>query len=32
MLRPYRWLAQYYDKYFATFQFPIGVARERVLG
>jgi SAM-dependent methyltransferase len=32
MIRPYRWLAQYYDKFFAIFRSPIDAARERVLG
>jgi SAM-dependent methyltransferase len=30
--RPYQWLAQYYDKFFAPFRGPIDAARERVLG
>jgi len=32
MIRPYRELAQYYDKFFAPFRSPIDAARERVLG
>jgi SAM-dependent methyltransferase len=32
MIRPYRWLAQYYDEIFSSFRGPIGAARERVLG
>lgn len=32
IIRPYRWLAQYYDKFFAPFRSPIDAARERVLG
>ena len=31
MIRPYRWLAQYYDQLFSTFRFPIDAAREEVL-
>ncbi|MBZ5546650.1 MAG: class I SAM-dependent methyltransferase [Acidobacteriia bacterium] len=31
-VRPYRWLAQYYDELFSPFRFPIDAARERVLG
>jgi SAM-dependent methyltransferase len=31
-IRPYRWLAQYYDELFSSFRFPIDAARERVLG
>src|SRR5208337_186112 len=32
VIRPYRWLAQYYDEIFSSFRFPIDAARERVLG
>jgi SAM-dependent methyltransferase len=32
MVRPYRWLAQYYDELFSSFRRPIDAARERVLG
>ncbi len=32
VVRPYRWLAQYYDEIFSSFRFPIDAARERVLG
>lgn len=31
-IRPYRWLAQYYDELFSSFRLPIDVARDRVLG
>jgi SAM-dependent methyltransferase len=31
MIRPYRWLAQYYDALFSSFRYPIDAARERVL-
>jgi SAM-dependent methyltransferase len=31
-VRPYRWLAQYYDQIFSPLRFPIDAARERVLG
>jgi ubiquinone/menaquinone biosynthesis C-methylase UbiE len=31
LIRPYRWLAQYYDELFSPFRFPIDVARERIL-
>jgi SAM-dependent methyltransferase len=31
-IRPYRWLAQYYDELFSPSRFPIDAARERVLG
>ncbi len=30
--RPYRWLAQYYDEFFAAFRSPIEAARASVLG
>ena len=32
MIKPYRWLAQYYDELFSSFRFPIDMARERILG
>jgi len=32
MIRPYRWLAQYYDELFSSFRAPIDAARQRVLG
>jgi SAM-dependent methyltransferase len=32
IIRPYRWLAQYYDEFFSPFRTPIDAARERVLG
>jgi len=32
IIRPYRWLAQYYDALFSSFRFRIDAARERVLG
>jgi len=32
MIRPYRWLAQYYDEIFSPFRTPIDAAREHVLG
>ncbi|MGP8173861.1 MAG: hypothetical protein ACLP7O_04860, partial [Terracidiphilus sp.] len=32
VIRPYRWLAQYYDELFSSFRFPIDAARERLLG
>jgi SAM-dependent methyltransferase len=32
MIRPYRWLAQYYDELFSSLRLPINAARERVLG
>ncbi len=32
MIRPYRWLAQYYDELFSSLRLPINSARERVLG
>jgi hypothetical protein len=32
MIRPYRWLAQYYDELFSSLRAPIDAARERVLG
>jgi len=31
IVKPYRWLAQYYDEIFSSFRFPIDRARERVL-
>jgi SAM-dependent methyltransferase len=31
MIRPYRWLAQYYDQLFSTLRRPIDAAREEVL-
>ena len=31
IIRPYRWLAQYYDQLFSSFRFPIDTAREEVL-
>jgi len=31
LVRPYRWLAQHYDKMFASFRAPLDAARERVL-
>jgi len=31
-VRPYRWLAQYYDQIFSPLRSPIDAARERVLG
>ncbi len=31
MIRPYRWLAQYYDKLFRSFRSPFDLARECVL-
>ncbi len=30
-IRPYRWLAQYYDELFSSWRFPIDAARERLL-
>jgi SAM-dependent methyltransferase len=32
MVRPYRWLAQYYDELFSSFRAPLDAARARVLG
>jgi SAM-dependent methyltransferase len=32
MIRPYRWLAQYYDELFSSFRVPINVARQHILG
>ena len=32
VIRPYRWLAQYYDEIFSSSRFPIDAARARVLG
>jgi SAM-dependent methyltransferase len=32
IVRPYRWLAQYYDQVFSSFRFPIDSAREKLLG
>ena len=32
MVRPYRWLAQYYDVLFSSSRAPIDAARERLLG
>ncbi len=32
VIRPYRWLAQYYDEFFSAFRSPINAARARVLG
>ena len=31
IVKPYRWLAQYYDELFSSFRFPIDAARERLL-
>jgi SAM-dependent methyltransferase len=31
VIRPYRWLAQYYDELFSSFRSPIDSARERIL-
>jgi len=31
IVKPYRWLAQYYDEIFSSFRFPIDRARERLL-
>ena len=31
-IRPYRWLAQYYDELFSSFRSPMNAARERILG
>ena len=31
-IRPYRWLAQYYDEFFSAFRSPVNAARERLLG
>ena len=31
IVKPYRWLAQYYDEFFSSFRFPIDAARERLL-
>jgi SAM-dependent methyltransferase len=31
LVRPYRWLAQYYDEFFSPFRFPLDAARQRVL-
>ena len=31
VVRPYRWLAQYYDEFFSSFRSPINAARERAL-
>ena len=31
IVKPYRWLAQYYDEVFSSARFPIDVARERLL-
>jgi SAM-dependent methyltransferase len=31
VIRPYRWLAQYYDELFSSFRSPIDTARERIL-
>jgi len=31
-IRPYRWLAQYYDELFSDFRAPMDAAREHVLG
>jgi ubiquinone/menaquinone biosynthesis C-methylase UbiE len=30
--RPYKWLAEYYDRFFAPFRAPIDAARQKVLG
>ena len=32
IVRPYRWLAQYYDEFYASVRTPIDLARERLLG
>lgn len=32
VIRPYRWLAQYYDALFGSFRVPIDAAREHLLG
>ena len=32
IVRPYEWLAQYYDQLFSSFRSPIDAARRRVLG
>ena len=32
MVRPYQWLARYYDELFSPFRVPINVAREHILG
>jgi SAM-dependent methyltransferase len=32
IVKPYRWLAQYYDELFSSGRFPIDAARERLLG
>lgn len=32
MVKPYRWLAQYYDEFFSTFRYPMNAARERLMG
>jgi len=31
IVKPYRWLAQYYDEIFSPFRFPIDAARDRLL-
>ena len=31
-IKPYRWLAQYYDEIFSPFRAPINAAREHILG
>jgi 2-polyprenyl-3-methyl-5-hydroxy-6-metoxy-1,4-benzoquinol methylase len=31
-IKPYRWLARYYDEIFASFRLPIDSARKRALG
>ena len=32
IIRPYRWLAQYYDELLSSFRGPIDAAREHILG
>ena len=32
MVKPYRWLAQYYDQFFADSRLAVNLARERILG
>lgn len=31
-VKPYRWLAQYYDEFFSPIRLPIDAARDRILG
>lgn len=31
IVKPYRWLAQYYDEIFSSYRFPMDAARERLL-